>query len=201
MNRLAQLAFYLRYAVRSLWRGGQRTALALVCIAFGVMSLVAMQSVAGFFLGVFQRDARATIGGDATLYQPGQTSGAKGEIGPAQQFTPAEIAQLAAWRADGTLAAVDLQAATQIGMLKPEGASRVHLLYGALGVDPASYPLAGELKLHQSNLTLAQALADRASTAVTRDLAANLGLSVGSRFTLDIGIGRRAAGHARDGHH
>jgi len=189
MNPLAQPAFYLRYAVRSLWRGGQRTGLALVCIALGVMSLVAMQSVSGFFTGLFQRDARATIGGDAVLYQPGDRPAAKTEAGPAQQFTADQIAQLAAWRADGTLAAFDLQAETRFGMLKPEGASRVHLLNTALGVDPAAYPLVGTLRLHQPNLSLAQALADPGSAAVTRDLAANLGLSVGSRFTLDLGSG------------
>jgi putative ABC transport system permease protein len=189
VNSLAQLAFYFRYAVRSLWRGGQRTGLALACIAFGVMSLVAMQSVSGFFLGIFQRDGRDTIGGDAALYQPGQAAASKSDVGPAQQFTAEQIAQLAAWRADGTLAAVDLEATTRSGMLKPEGASRVHLLNTALGVDPTTYPLAGELKLRQPNLALAQALADPGSAAVTRDLAANLGLSVGSRFTLDVGSG------------
>jgi putative ABC transport system permease protein len=190
VSRLAQLAFYLRYAGRSLWRGGQRTGLALVCIAFGVMSLVAMQSVAGFFGGIFQRDPRATLGGDAVLYQPGgQASGKTGAVGPAQQFTPAQIAQLQAWRADGTLAAVDVQAYTRYAMLKPEGASRVQLLNLALGVDPATYPLAGTLKLREPGLSLSQALAEPGAAAVTRDLAARAGLSLGSRFSLDIGAG------------
>jgi len=189
VNRLAQLAFYIRYAVRSLWRGGQRTGLALVCIAFGVMSLVAMQSVSGFFLGIFQRNGRDAIGGDAVLYQPGSAAASKSESGPAQQFTAAQIAQLTGWRADGTLAAVDLEATARTGLLKPADSSRVHPLNAALGVDPNMYPVAGQLKLRQSNLTLAQALADPGAAAVTRDLAANLGLSVGSRFTLDLGSG------------
>jgi putative ABC transport system permease protein len=189
VNSLGQLGFYFRYAARSLWRGGQRTGLALACIAFGVMSLVAMQSVAGVFSEIFQRDARATIGGDAALFQPGQAGASKSEAGPAQQFTAAQIAQLESWRADGTIAAYTLEAETQAGLLKPEGASRVHLLYSALGVDPAPYPLAGQLQLHEPDLTLAQALRDTGSTAITRDLAAGLGLGVGSRFTLDIGSG------------
>src|SRR5207245_1412953 len=87
------------------------------------------------------------------------------------------------------LAAYSLEAETQSGTLKPEGASRVHLLYSALGVDPASFPLAGRLQLREPGLTLAQALHDPGSAAITRDLAANLGLSLGSRFTLDIGSG------------
>ena len=56
MSGLGQLAFYVRYAARSLWRGGQRTGLALACIAFGVMSLVAMQSVSSVFGDILARD-------------------------------------------------------------------------------------------------------------------------------------------------
>ena len=40
------LGFALRYGLRSLRRSGQRTLLAMVCVAFGVMSLIAMQILA-----------------------------------------------------------------------------------------------------------------------------------------------------------
>ena len=189
MNGLGQVAFYLRYAARSLWRGGQRTGLALACIAFGVMSLVAMQSVSSVFGDIFARDPRATVGGDAAVFQPGLGGASKSEAGPAQQFTAAQIAQLAGWQADGTIAAYSLEAETQAGILKPDGASRVHLLYSALGVDPTTFPLSGQLQLREPGLTLAQALHDPGSAAITRDLAADLSLSLGSRFTLDIGSG------------
>ena len=186
---MTQLAFYVRYAARSLWRGGQRTVLALACIAFGVMSLVAMQSVASVFTGVFLRDPRATVGGDAALFQPGRLADPKSDAGPAQQFTAAQIAQLEQWRADGTIAAYSLEAEAQAGVLKPAGANRVYLLYTSLGVDPATYPLAGELQLSDPHLTLLEALRQPGSAAVTRDLAAQLNLRPGSHFTLDTGSG------------
>jgi cell division protein FtsX len=37
--------FYWRYATRSLWRGGQRTLLAIFCVAVGVMAIVSLQLV------------------------------------------------------------------------------------------------------------------------------------------------------------
>src|SRR5262245_61295376 len=144
----------------------------------GVMSLVAMQSVSSAFGEIFARDPRATIGGDAVLYQPGSSDRSKAEVGPAQQFTAAQIAQLGRWQADGTIAAYSLEAETQAGILKPEGASRIHLLYSVLGVDPATFPLVGQMQLREPGLTLAQALHDPGSAAITRDVAADLGLSV-----------------------
>ena len=41
--------FALGYAARGLRRGGQRTLLAAACVAFGVMSLVALQLLTGAF--------------------------------------------------------------------------------------------------------------------------------------------------------
>ncbi len=185
---MAQLTFYIYYAARSLARSGQRTVLALACIAFGVMSLVAMQSVAEVFTGIFLRDPRTALGGDALLQQPGYSADSKSDH-PSQEFTAAQLAQLEQWRSDGTIAAYSLIAESQGGLLKLEGASRVQLLYSSLGVDPATYPLVGQVQLADPNMTLAEALPTSGSAAITRDLASLLALRVGSRFTLDIGSG------------
>ena len=40
---MSRLALYLRYATRSLRRGGQRTVLGVFCIAVGVMAVVALR--------------------------------------------------------------------------------------------------------------------------------------------------------------
>lgn len=40
-----KLSLYWSYATRSLWRGGQRTLLALFCVAVGVMAIIALQLV------------------------------------------------------------------------------------------------------------------------------------------------------------
>src|SRR5881227_1126829 len=86
------LAFYARYALRSLLRDGQRTLLAVLCITFGVMSLVAMQLLSGIIHDAVVTDPRATVGGDI------QVRHERG--GP---FSPDDIAYFQKLQAGGTL--------------------------------------------------------------------------------------------------
>ena len=65
MNRLY---FYLGYALRSLKRDGTRTLLAGISVAFGVLSLVAMQLLANALLHGAMFDQRIQYGGDAQIY-------------------------------------------------------------------------------------------------------------------------------------
>jgi putative ABC transport system permease protein len=60
-----KLRFYLRYALRALRREGQRTLLAIVCIAFGVMSVVSMQLLAEVIRAGLITDPRTALGADA----------------------------------------------------------------------------------------------------------------------------------------
>lgn len=62
-----KLSFYLRYAFRSLRRNGQRTLLAGHCVAFGVMSLVALWLLASIVRDAIIVEPRVGLGGDAQL--------------------------------------------------------------------------------------------------------------------------------------
>ena len=68
-------SFYLRYAWRALLRDGQRTLLAVLCIAFGVMSLVAMVLLSNIIHDAVVTDPRAAVGGDAIIYLQGGRGG------------------------------------------------------------------------------------------------------------------------------
>ena len=59
--------FYLTYALRSLHREGQRSLLAVTCIAFGVLALVSMQLLAAMIDDVFLVDPVLSNGGHVTL--------------------------------------------------------------------------------------------------------------------------------------
>src|SRR5436305_13761425 len=61
------LSFAFRYASRNLLRGGQRTLLATACVAFGVLSLVALQLLSSMIAASIALDPRAALGGDAAL--------------------------------------------------------------------------------------------------------------------------------------
>lgn len=55
---------YVTYAARSLVRGGQRTVLAIFCVAVGVMAIVALQLVGVMIQHAFSENVRTANGGD-----------------------------------------------------------------------------------------------------------------------------------------
>jgi putative ABC transport system permease protein len=62
-----KISMYLKYSLRSLWRGGQRSVLAIFCIAVGVMAIVSMQLVGFMINAVFSSDVRGANGGDIVV--------------------------------------------------------------------------------------------------------------------------------------
>lgn len=60
-------SMYLNYTSRSLFRGGQRTVLALFCVAVGVMAIVALQLVGLMINNAFTTNVRDANGGDIAV--------------------------------------------------------------------------------------------------------------------------------------
>ena len=58
---------YFNYTSRSLVRGGQRTLLAIFCVAVGVMAIVALQLVGLMINGAFNSNVRDANGGDIAI--------------------------------------------------------------------------------------------------------------------------------------
>src|SRR5581483_726864 len=70
-NMIMKTSMYFNYTSRSLLRGGQRTVLAVFCIAVGVMAIVALQ-LAGFMLqNSLTANVRDSNGGDIALTDQG----------------------------------------------------------------------------------------------------------------------------------
>jgi putative ABC transport system permease protein len=167
--------FYLRYAGRALQRGGQRTILALLCVAFGVMSLVAMQLLAGLIRGAMMGDPRMMTGGDGLV-----------SVRETGALTAANLATLDRLRADGTISNYSPIARQDMYMLKPGNSNPVYLLtHPPRGVDPTTFPLVGSIPLRApAGQTFAAAIAQPLHAVITRDLADGLGLKPGDHFTL-----------------
>lgn len=165
-------AFAFRYAARNLLRGGQRTLLATVCVAFGVMSLVGLQLLASMIAASITLDARFVLGGDALLSREGRA------------FEASDIQALEAMRAHGKLAAYSLTTHDGGALLK-RGGGRSYLLGRALGVDPATFPLVGEMRLAgASSTSFGRLIAEPGTAVITRDVADRVGLAANDSFTL-----------------
>ena len=62
-----KLGLYWRYSTRSLVRGGQRTLLAIFCVAVGVMAIVGLQMVGNAIDGALTGNVRPANGGDVSV--------------------------------------------------------------------------------------------------------------------------------------
>jgi putative ABC transport system permease protein len=165
--------FAFRYASRNLLRGGQRTLLATACVAFGVMSLVALQLLSSMIAASIALDPRASLGGDASLSHAGRA------------FSAENLAGLNRMRASGAITALTLTTAGGGAILKPARSGRVHVLGRALGVDPATFPLVGDIRLAESPADSFAALISAPGAAViTRDVADVTGLRIGDDLIL-----------------
>src|SRR6476660_7555873 len=63
---------YFNYTTRSLLRGGQRTLLAIFCVAVGVMAIVALQLVGLMINTAFNSNIRDANGGDIAVRSQNQ---------------------------------------------------------------------------------------------------------------------------------
>src|SRR5579885_2870791 len=66
-NHLMKASMYFNYTSRSLLRGGQRTILAIFCVAVGVMAIVALQLVGEMINGALPGNVRDANGGDLAV--------------------------------------------------------------------------------------------------------------------------------------
>src|SRR5579864_6626162 len=119
-------SIYFNYTTRSLIRGGQRTVLALFCVAVGVMAIVALQLVGLMINNALTSNIRDANGGDIAV-----TSNAR-------PFTPDALAYFDQLKGNGTITNYTrLTSAT--GTLG--NTSSITDSFGVQAVDPTTYPV------------------------------------------------------------
>jgi putative ABC transport system permease protein len=120
-----KISMYLKYPSRSLLRGGQRTLLAVFCVAIGVMAIVALQLVGLMINNAFTSNVRDANGGDIAVSSPNEL------------FKQSDLAFFEQLKQDGTIqnytASINMQGYT--GLLSSRQSFTVRI------VDPARYPL------------------------------------------------------------
>lgn len=175
MNRMQQLRFYLRYALRSLRRDSTRTFLAGLSIAFGVLSLVAMQLLAYTWLNSAMFDQRFQYGGDALIQSQNSRQG----------FTDSDLAQIKTWQEQGLIADYSLFSNGSAAYIRTPSDGRVTFIRGAFGIDVNTYPLTSRLSLREpTGASAADVLQNPTDVIITRDLADRRGLHLGDSVLL-----------------
>lgn len=167
---------YARYPARSLVRGGQRTLLALFCVAVGVMAIVGLQLVGGMIRDALVGNARAINGGDLSVRSIGQ-------------LAPSDLTFFDDLKKRGLLTNYSAAYTGAIQLPKPSG-GRANVQF--LAVDPAVYPYPGQPALTQTTGGDFQALLrTRGNAVITTTLAGSLGAKLGDTVKITVGTDSR----------
>ena len=123
---MMKTSMYWRYTSRSLLRGGQRTLLALFCIAVGVMAIVALQLVGVMINKAFTTNIRDINGGDIAVtsqYQP---------------FTPSDLAYFEKLKSEKKILSYT-PVVNDTGRISLSNSHRQ--TFATRAVDPTTYPV------------------------------------------------------------
>ncbi len=154
---------YWRYATRSLARGGQRTLLAIFCVAVGVMAVVALQLVGAGLNSALTGNIRAINGGDLAISDT---------IAP---LTASQLSYFDHLKAQGTIS--DYTAATTVSA--QAHTSGGWKFYQVEAVNPAQFPLAGAPTFTSPGAGSLSSLLHGDTIVITQTLAQTLNLKVG----------------------
>lgn len=164
-------SMYFNYTSRSLLRGGQRTVLAVFCVAVGVMAIVALQLVGYMMQSSLTSNTRDTNGGDIAV------------TALSAPFQSSDLSYFAQLKSDGTI--TNYTAITSAnGTLSASGSS--FSTFSVEAVDPNNYPLVTPPTfVTPGNGTVASLLTNN-SVVVTQSFLDNYGKKVGESFDVYI---------------
>lgn len=183
------LYHFLLLAIHNLWRGGQRVLVALLCIAFGVMALVAMNMLAKSIQTAVDMPPAQLIGGDISMGRQAE-----------DHIRSEDITQIESLRQSGQISRYTLIAFNSSSIVfHTAGTGEMHFALTGMGIEPLKYPLAGSLAIGEPRSvglpTLLQRVGD---LVVTRDIAERYNLKVGDPIILaDLRVGVPVSGTLR----
>ncbi len=122
-------SIYFNYVTRSLVRGGQRTILAIFCVAVGVMSIVGLQLVGTMLQNSLSTNTCDTNGGDVAV------------VAQSAPLKDSDLSFFAQLKRDGTITNYTAVTAAS-GSLSPVASS--FQLFNIDAVDPGSYPVVSQ---------------------------------------------------------
>ncbi|HEX6479776.1 MAG TPA: FtsX-like permease family protein [Ktedonobacteraceae bacterium] len=165
---------YWRSATRSLVRGGQRTTLAIMCVAVGVLAVVALQLVSTMVTTGLTGDVRALNGGDIVV-----------RSAPGVPFTSRQLTAVEHLATTGDI--TTLTSVYRDFLVQATGRHTVsHVEVRA--VDPAHFPLAGPPVFSTPGILSLQAALRGPAVVLTADLAQTLGVGKDAPVTITFAV-------------
>ena len=172
-------SMYFNYTSRSLLRGGQRTILAIFCVAVGVMAIVALQLVGFMLQNSLSSNVRDANGGDLAVTAQGAP------------LTSSDLAYFAQLKSNGTISNYTAVSNAN-GLLSPSATSTQAFTITA--VDQNNYPVVSPPSfVTPGNGNVANLLSNN-NVVVTQQFLDKYAKKVGDTFTVyvktQVGTGR-----------
>lgn len=185
---MTRFAFYIRTSLNHLRRGGQRSTVAVLCVAFGVMSLVAMTLLSNALERMLVETPQDLIGADISMDRLAEES-----------ILPEHIRELDELQQQGLLSGYTLVAYTSTLAFQLPGSGELHFPGAGIGIDPGAYPPIGSLTVESpSSAGLSTLLEQAGDVIISRDLALEHKLTVGDTLVLsDLTAGARFVARIR----
>lgn len=171
---MTHLRSILQIAVRNILSSGSRGIVAMLCIGFGVMSLVSMSLLADAIGTTITIDPRLQVGADMSVTRASEDF-----------ILPEHAAQLKALQQQGVIEDYTLFAIAYSLMFRSDADPTARYGFTGVGVDSAKYPLLGKMTMADpSQGEFAELLAQPDTVLVTRDVATRNNLRVGDMLTI-----------------
>jgi putative ABC transport system permease protein len=164
-----QKSLYFSYPVRSLLRGGQRTILAIFCVAVGVMAVVALQLVGYMLQSSLSTNARDLNGGDISVTSSGIP------------LTSSNLAFFAQLQSAGTIASYSAITTANGSLSATAPASQE---FNVEAVDPAHFPLSSAPSFVQPDNATVTGLLTNDQVIVTKNFLAKYQAHLGDSLTV-----------------
>ncbi len=173
-------SLYFNYTTRSLLRGGQRTVLAVFCVAVGVMAIVALQLVGLMVNNALTSNVRDANGGDVAVTS--QT----------RPFTPDDLSFFSQLKNNGTI--TNYTAVTSANG-STSNTTSITNNFTVQSVDPGSFPIVTPPTfINPSNGSISSLLSGN-GVIVDKVFADQYGKKVGD--TLTVHVGSQTGGNER----
>ncbi len=179
---MTQLAFYLQYAFRNLWRNRRWSTFAVFSIAAGVAAVVALRSLSLAIGDALTGSVRTTNHGDITL-SVGSDSGFFSMDDPDAEdtFTPAQIERVQEWvdARGGRMAAYLSSSSIQLAALDFTSAGRPQFI-STYFIDPNTFPPTQDLlAVDPAGAPLSELFQGGNEVVISKNLADSQGIAVG----------------------
>jgi len=161
--------FYIAYTTRSLVRGGQRTLLAIFCIAVGVLAVVALQLVGNMVNSGLTGDVRALNGGDLATFSYNSP------------LPASDLAIFDQLKSQGIL--TNYTAAAEVNGEAADNQGTIHGV-AIWAVDHAQFPLAGAPQFVTPGTGSLSSLLSGTNVVITQDLLSDLNVQMGQSLSL-----------------